>query len=121
MARLICDPGTPALAKFLLDLGYNTGEFGKNHLGDHTEALPTAHPGILGLPLSPRCEAAGELHRHQQESNDAGRRAAVQEHADPRRAGSTPCCGFGDRGLPDASTPRSGVQVFRRHGEEPDA
>jgi arylsulfatase A-like enzyme len=36
-------PGTPAVAKFLLDLGYNTGEFGKNHLGDHTEALPTAH------------------------------------------------------------------------------
>ena len=36
-------PGTPALAKFLLDLGYNTGEFGKNHLGDHTAALPTAH------------------------------------------------------------------------------
>src|SRR5262245_48745588 len=24
-------PGTPAVAKFLLDLGYNTGEFGKNH------------------------------------------------------------------------------------------
>ena len=36
-------PGTPALAKFLGDLGYNTGEFGKNHLGDHTDALPTAH------------------------------------------------------------------------------
>jgi len=36
-------PGTPALAKFLHDLGYNTGQFGKNHLGDHTEALPTAH------------------------------------------------------------------------------
>jgi arylsulfatase len=36
-------PGTPALAKFLHDLGYNTGEFGKNHLGDHTDALPTAH------------------------------------------------------------------------------
>jgi arylsulfatase A-like enzyme len=36
-------PGTPALAKFLIDLGYNTGEFGKNHLGDHTAALPTAH------------------------------------------------------------------------------
>ena len=35
--------GTPAIAKFLLDLGYTTGEFGKNHLGDHTEALPTAH------------------------------------------------------------------------------
>src|SRR5215467_217659 len=36
-------PGTPAIAKFLLDLGYNTGQFGKNHLGDHTDALPTAH------------------------------------------------------------------------------
>src|SRR5690242_18614217 len=36
-------PGTPALAKALLDLGYNTGEFGKNHLGDHTDSLPTAH------------------------------------------------------------------------------
>ena len=36
-------PGTPALAKFLIDLGYNTGEFGKNHLGDNPEALPTAH------------------------------------------------------------------------------
>jgi len=36
-------PGTPAMAKFLLDLGYTTGEFGKNHLGDHTDALPTAH------------------------------------------------------------------------------
>jgi arylsulfatase len=35
--------GTPHLAKFMLDLGYNTGEFGKNHLGDHTESLPTAH------------------------------------------------------------------------------
>ena len=36
-------PGTPSLAKFLLDLGYNTGEFGKNHLGDHAASLPTAH------------------------------------------------------------------------------
>ena len=35
--------GTPAIAKFLHDLGYTTGEFGKNHLGDHTESLPTAH------------------------------------------------------------------------------
>jgi arylsulfatase len=35
--------GTPTLARFLHDLGYTTGEFGKNHLGDHTESLPTAH------------------------------------------------------------------------------
>ena len=36
-------PGTPCLAKFLLDLGYTTGQFGKNHLGDHPASLPTAH------------------------------------------------------------------------------
>src|SRR5262245_19935532 len=36
-------PGTPAIAKFLFDQGYSTGEFGKNHLGDHTDSLPTAH------------------------------------------------------------------------------
>ena len=52
--------GTPTLAKFLYDLGYTTGEFGKNHLGDH-HRVP-AHgawvPGILGLPLSPRCHAS---------------------------------------------------------------
>ena len=28
---------------FLHDLGYTTGQFGKNHPGDHTDALPTAH------------------------------------------------------------------------------
>src|SRR5213595_3675654 len=36
-------PGTPCLARFLLNLGYTTGEFGKNHLGDHPDSLPTAH------------------------------------------------------------------------------
>jgi arylsulfatase len=36
-------PGTPCIGKFLLDLGYTTGQFGKNHLGDHPDALPTAH------------------------------------------------------------------------------
>ena len=36
-------PGTPALGKFLYDLGYNTGQFGKNHLGDVSASLPTAH------------------------------------------------------------------------------
>jgi arylsulfatase A-like enzyme len=36
-------PGTPALAVFLHDLGYTTGEFGKNHLGDKDFSLPTAH------------------------------------------------------------------------------
>jgi arylsulfatase len=36
-------PGTPTIEKVLLDLGYNTGQFGKNHLGDKDYSLPTAH------------------------------------------------------------------------------
>jgi arylsulfatase len=36
-------PGTPCIGQFLYDLGYTTGQFGKNHLGDHPKALPTAH------------------------------------------------------------------------------
>src|SRR6188508_649805 len=36
-------PGTPCIGQFLYDQGYTTGEFGKNHLGDHPDSLPTAH------------------------------------------------------------------------------
>ena len=115
-------PGTPALAKFLLDLGYNTGEFGKNHLGDHTDcAADRARlPGVLGLSLSPRRDAAGELPRHQQDPDRAGRRAAVQEHADPRLPGGSRRGGPQDHDLPDAAAPGALVQVLRRHGEEPE-
>ncbi len=35
-------PGTPTIAKILLNQGYTTAQFGKNHLGDHAESLPTA-------------------------------------------------------------------------------
>ena len=78
--------GTPHLAKFLLDLGYNTGEFGKNHLGRSRRlAADRARlPGILGLSVSPRCDAGRELPRHQQDADPAGACAAMQEHADPR-------------------------------------
>lgn len=33
----------PTIAEFLKPLGYNTGQFGKNHLGDRDEFLPTKH------------------------------------------------------------------------------
>jgi arylsulfatase A-like enzyme len=66
-------PATPALAVFLHDLGYNTGEFGKNHLGDHAAALPNGarlpgaeafvcdgnSVGWLPVPLVRYCSAAG--------------------------------------------------------------
>jgi len=36
-------PGSPSLASVLKAQGYATGQFGKNHLGDHNFSLPTNH------------------------------------------------------------------------------
>jgi arylsulfatase len=33
----------PSIAQFLKNFGYATGQFGKNHLGDRNEHLPTVH------------------------------------------------------------------------------
>ena len=33
----------PTIAELLKPLGYATGQFGKNHLGDLNKYLPTAH------------------------------------------------------------------------------
>ncbi len=33
----------PTIAEMLKPLGYATGQFGKNHLGDRNEYLPTVH------------------------------------------------------------------------------
>ena len=37
------NPATPTLPELLKTLGYTTGQFGKNHLGDRDEFLPTMH------------------------------------------------------------------------------
>ena len=42
-ADLGLQPEDPTLAGMLRDLGYTTGQFGKNHLGDRDEHLPTNH------------------------------------------------------------------------------
>ncbi len=79
-------PGTPAISWFLRDLGYNTGEFGKNHLGDHTDALPTAHGfhEFWGYLYHLDAMQGVELPRHQQDADRADRGSAVQEYANSR-------------------------------------
>lgn len=42
-APLGLKPESPTLAEVLKPLGYATGQFGKNHLGDRNEHLPTVH------------------------------------------------------------------------------
>jgi arylsulfatase len=42
-AALGLQPGDPTIAELLKPLGYTTGQFGKNHLGDRDEHLPTNH------------------------------------------------------------------------------
>jgi arylsulfatase A-like enzyme len=42
-AALGLGPQDPCVADVLKSLGYATGQFGKNHLGDRNEHLPTAH------------------------------------------------------------------------------
>ena len=82
-------PGTPALAKFLIDLGYTTGEFGKNHLGDHTEALPTAHGFQEYWGYLYHLDAMQQVSFPDINSSPTvqSSRPAVQEHADPGSRG----------------------------------
>ena len=115
-------PGTPALAKFLLDLGYNTGEFGKNHLGDHTDALPTAH----GFQ-----EYWGYLYHldamQQVSFPDINKNPNVQGVAPPCKntpipglAGGVRRRGSQDHQMSDASAAGALVQILRRYREEPE-
>ena len=114
-------PGTPALAWFLRDLGYNTGEFGKNHLGDHTEALPTAHGfhefwGYFYHLDAMQGVSFPDINKTPTQQTVAPR---VQEYAGPRAARGPWCCGPQDHALPDPAATGDLVQVFRRDGQEP--
>ena len=110
-------PGTPALAKFLHDLGYSTGEFGKNHLGDHTDALPTAHGfqefwGYLYHLDAMQGVSFPDINKSPTEQTVV---AALQEHADPGPARGAGRGRPEDHDLPDAAAPGALVQVVGRH------
>ena len=115
-------PGTPALAKFLRDQGYTTGEFGKNHLGDHTASLPTAH----GFE-----EYWGYLYHldamQQVSFPDINSSPTQQAIAPPCQNTPVPgpscrgrCGGSQVHNLPHPAPPGDLVHVVRRHRKEPD-
>ena len=106
-------PGTPAIAKFLHDLGYSTGEFGKNHLGDHTDALPTAHGfqefwGYLYHLDAMQGVSFPDINRTPTEQTVI---APCQEHADPGPARGAGCGRPEDHALPDAAAPGAPLHV----------
>jgi arylsulfatase A-like enzyme len=62
-AQLGLGPDDPSVADVMKSFGYATAQFGKNHLGDRNEHLPTVHgfDEFFGNPLSPeRRGGAGE-------------------------------------------------------------
>ena len=115
-------PGTPAVAKFLFDQGYNTGEFGKNHLGDNVEALPTAHGfqefwGYLYHLDAMQGVSFPDLNKS---PTRAGHCAALQEFTRPGPDRSARRGRSSHNDLLDASAAGPRVQILRRHAEEPD-
>jgi arylsulfatase A-like enzyme len=112
-------PGTPALAVFLHDLGYNTGEFGKNHLGDHTAATDRARlPGVLGISVPPGRHAGRKLPGHQQDTHGAGHRSTLHEHAGEGTHGASRRRGPEEGPLPDSSATGHLVSFLRRNRSE---
>ena len=80
-------------------------------------------PGVLGLPLPPGRDAAGQLHgrlqsEHQSAEDDRG--PAVQGDLDPRRPRRSERRGPGDDDLSDPAAPSALVPLLRRHAGEPD-
>ena len=125
------------IAQVLKGLGYATGQFGKNHLGDRNEHLPTVHgfdeffgnlyhlnaeeePEYVDYPKDPKFKARIRTPRRPQVQGDGqgrcDRRSGVREgrQADHRehRPADQEADGDGGRGVP--GRPRSTSWSARR-------
>ncbi len=88
-APLGIQPEDPTLAELLKPLGYATGQFGKNHLGDRDEFLPTNHgfDEFLGNLYHLNAEEEPEHPDYPQEPlfrKLAGPRGVIHSYADGR-------------------------------------
>ena len=65
----------PTIAELLKPLGYATGQFGKNHLGDKDEFLPTNHgfDEFFGFLYHLNAEEEPELRDYPERSRTSGK------------------------------------------------
>ena len=120
----------PTIADLLKPQGYATGQFGKNHLGDRNEFLPTVHgfdeffgnlyhlnaeeePENVDYPKDPTFKAKfgprGVLKCVATAERDAGRRSALRQVGQAEVRGHRPAHqeAHGDGRRASSSTPRS--------------
>ncbi len=82
-------PQDPTIAEFLKDHGYMTGQFGKNHLGDLDEHLPTKHGfdeffgNLYHLNVSEEPEQA-DYPKNPEFIKKFGPRGVIESYADGR-------------------------------------
>ena len=125
----------PTVAQFLKNFGYATGQFGKNHLGDRNEHLPTVHgfdeffgnlyhlnaeeePEYTDYPKDPnfrkkfgprgvlKCKATDKDDATVDPAVRQGRQADDREH----RPADTEADGDGGRGVPGRGARLHGAQ-----------
>ena len=101
--------------------GLHHRQFGKNHLGDHPEALPTAHGfqeywGYLYHLDAMQGVSFPDINKSPTRADHC---TALQERADPRCAGGSRRPGPQDLDVPDAPASSARLQILRRHAEEP--
>ena len=92
-APLGIQPEDPTLAELLKPLGYTSGQFGKNHLGDRDEFLPTNHgfDEFLGNLYHLNAEEAPEDPDYPQQLRAGfGPRGVIHSHADGQVEDSGP-------------------------------